>query len=78
MLNNERLVETITRPSAAAASSILFMFNILNTCTESTNLSRGGVYGVCSSENHFQAIHLNTRICIIYNICTIKITGLIM
>ena len=58
MLNNERLVETFTRPSAAAASSILFMFNILNTCTKSTNLSRGGgVYGVCSSENHFQVIH---------------------
>jgi len=59
VLNNERLVETITRPSAAAALSILIMFNILNTCTKSTNMGRGGGFGVCSSENLFQAILLN-------------------
>ena len=58
MLYNERLVETFTRPSAAATYSIIFMFNILNTCTKSKNLGGGGVFRVCSSENHFQAIHL--------------------
>ena len=60
MLYNERLVETFTRPSAAATYSIKFMFNILKTCTKVTNsVGGGGGFGVCSSENLFQAIHLN-------------------